>query len=114
MFNNILTATDIVTTCDPTVSAAAELAKHDKAALSVLHVLESTYSGKYRNFVKHYETGEEIVVDDAYEQAVREKIDKNCAYFLKNLENFSFFYLLTLCSGMCRSGMINPLTQLGI
>ena len=88
MFNNILTATDVVTTCDPTVSAAADIAQHNKAALSVLHVLESTYSGKYRNFVKHYETGEEIVVDDAYEQAVREKIDKNCAYFLENLDNY--------------------------
>ena len=88
MFNNILTATDLVANCDTTVSAAADIAKQDNAALSVLHVLESTYSGKYRNFVKHYETGEEIVADDEYEQTVRNQIDKSCSYFLKPLSKY--------------------------
>jgi nucleotide-binding universal stress UspA family protein len=88
MFDNILTATDVVTTCDPTVSAAAEIAGRDNATLSVLHVLESAYSGKYRNYVKHFATGAEIVSDDAYERAIREQIEKNCARFLKPLSSY--------------------------
>jgi nucleotide-binding universal stress UspA family protein len=88
MFNNILTATDVVTMCNPAVLAAADLAKKDESSLSVLHVLESTYSGKYRNYVKHFATGEEIVSDDDYERAVEAQIGKHCAKFLKPLGRY--------------------------
>jgi len=79
MFQKILAATDSLAICDVAVSTAAEIAKQNNATLYILHVLESAYSGKYRHFVKHFETGEEIVSGAEYVQTVKECIGKNCA-----------------------------------
>lgn len=79
MFKRILVASDAVARCDAAVSMAAGLAEESSGALFVLHVLESAYSGKYRHFVKHFETGAEIVAGADYEQAVKAAMAGACA-----------------------------------
>jgi nucleotide-binding universal stress UspA family protein len=88
MFERVLAATDSLSTCDAAVSTAAEIARQDSAKLCILHVLESSYSGKYRHFVKHFETGEEIVSGAEYIQAVKESIDKSCADAVQPVGNY--------------------------
>jgi nucleotide-binding universal stress UspA family protein len=88
MFKRILAATDSVSSCDAAVLTAAEIAKQDSATLYILHVLESAYSGKYRHFVQHFETGEEIVSGSEYEQKVKECIGKNCAEVLQQVGGY--------------------------
>ena len=88
MFNKLLVATDSIEACDAAVLAAAEIAKQNDAKLYILHVLESAYSGKYRHFVKHFETGEEIVSSADYEEAVKEKLDRTCGEALKPYSNY--------------------------
>jgi nucleotide-binding universal stress UspA family protein len=69
MFNRILAATDIVTTPDAPVVTAARLARQHHARLYLLHVMESA-STDNRQWVRHYETGAEMIADARYEQAV--------------------------------------------
>lgn len=88
MFDKILVATDVVDACDAPVFTAARIAKQNEATLYVLHVLESAYSGKYRQFVKHFETGEEIVSDADYREIVKEQIAKSCSDILKSLPGY--------------------------
>jgi nucleotide-binding universal stress UspA family protein len=73
---------------DAAVLTAAEIAQQDDAKLYILHVLESAYSGKYRHFVKHFETGKEIVSGAEYEEAVKEKLDKTYGEALKPFRNY--------------------------
>jgi len=88
MYKKILAATDMLAVCDTAVLTAAEIAKQNDAKLYILHVLESAYSGKYRHFVKHFETGEEIVSGEEYEEAVKEELDKTCGEALKPYSNY--------------------------
>ena len=88
MYKNILVATDMLAVCDTAVLTAAEIAKQNDAKLYILHVLESAYSGKYRQFVKHFKTGEEIVSGEEYEEAVKEELDKTCGEALKPYSNY--------------------------
>ncbi|MCD6319087.1 MAG: universal stress protein [Candidatus Desulfofervidaceae bacterium] len=83
MFKKVLTATDLLEACDAAVLTALEIAKQNNAKLYILHVLESPYSGKYRQFVKDFRTGEEIVASAEYEEAIKEELDKKCAGALK-------------------------------
>jgi nucleotide-binding universal stress UspA family protein len=88
MFKNVLAATDLLEIYDTAVLAASEIAQQNDAKLNILHVLESAYSGKYRHFVKHFETGEEIVSGAEYEAAVKERLDKTCSEALKPFNNY--------------------------
>jgi nucleotide-binding universal stress UspA family protein len=78
MFKKLLVATDMLEACDAAVLTALELAKQNNGKLQILHVLESS-STIYRNFVKHFRTGEEIVSTDVYEESVKKEIEKKCA-----------------------------------
>ncbi|MBW2565891.1 MAG: universal stress protein [Deltaproteobacteria bacterium] len=88
MFKKVLAATDLLEIYDRAVLTAAEIAQQNDAKLYILHVLESAYSGKYRHFVKHFETGEEIVSGADYEEAVKEKLDKTYGEALKPFSNY--------------------------
>lgn len=88
MYKNVLAATDLLSVCDTAVLTAAEIAKQYNAKLYILHVLESSYSGKYRHFVKHFKTGEEIVSGAEYEETVKEELDKTCSEALKPYSNY--------------------------
>ena len=85
MFQRIMAATENPTFCDEKIKIAASLSDKCGATLSVLHVLEST-SSMYRNFVRHYKTGEEIVRDADYEEEVRKEIETRCGELLKGRE----------------------------
>lgn len=85
MFKKILVATDTLAFCDVKVRTAAAIALQHHAALHLLHVLEST-SPIYRNFVKDFKTGEEILSTPEYQQTVKEALDRNCENVLKKCE----------------------------
>jgi len=72
MFKKLLVATDMLEACDAAVITALEIAKQNNGKLQILHVLESS-STIYRNFVKHFRTGEEIVSTDEYEESVKKR-----------------------------------------
>jgi nucleotide-binding universal stress UspA family protein len=82
MFNKVLVATDLLEACDAAVLTTLEIAQQNNGEFYILHVLESD-STIYRQFVKHFKTGEEIVSDEAYEEMVRKEIEKKCAVALK-------------------------------
>jgi len=69
MFNRILAATDVVTAPDAPVVTAARLARQHHARLYLLHVMESA-SAENRQWIRHYETGTEMMADAAYRQTV--------------------------------------------
>lgn len=87
MFKKVFVSTDMLEVCDPAVLAALEIAKQNNGALYILHVLEST-STIYRYFVRHFKTGEEIVSNKEYEEAVKKEIEKKCADALKTYGNY--------------------------
>jgi nucleotide-binding universal stress UspA family protein len=78
MFNKVMAATARPLECDESVLSASRIAQNNNAKLLILHVLESD-STIYRNHVKHYRTGEEIVWDEAYQEELKEEFDKNCS-----------------------------------
>jgi nucleotide-binding universal stress UspA family protein len=84
MFNKVLAATARPLECDESVLSAGRIAQHDNAKLFILHVLESE-STIYRNYVKHYRTGDEILGDTAYREEVKEEIFNNCIGDLAHL-----------------------------
>ncbi len=73
MFTDIIAATDLVHTIDPVVLAAGKMAKQFNATLHILHVLESSRL-ENRKKVRHYRTGEEIDVSQAYERMIEDEI----------------------------------------
>ena len=87
MLNNILAATEQPAACDEKILAAGLISKRYKAKLLLLHVLESE-STIYRNYVKHFKTGEEIVCDREYVNFVKNEISGNCKKFLMPLSDF--------------------------
>lgn len=78
MFKKVLAATARPLQCDESVLSASRIARHHNAELLILHVLESDTS-VYRNYVKHYRTGKEIVADKAYREEVRKELSKSCS-----------------------------------
>ncbi len=68
MFKTVLTATDLLKTSDGAVMTAIEVCRRNQARLPAIHVLESSYSGIFRRFVKDSRTGEEMVVTKEYEE----------------------------------------------
>ncbi len=88
MFNKILVATDLLSTCDAPVLTAIDLAKQSNAKLYILHLLESAYSDKYRNFVQHFKTGEEIVSNAEYEGSVNKTLKSMCSGALNGFDNY--------------------------
>ena len=89
MFNKILVATDSPSDVDGATFTAAELAALNGSELCVLHVLESSYSGKYRQYVRHYKTGKEIVADMGYETAVKKDLENTISDLVKPLESYT-------------------------
>lgn len=87
MFKKVLVATDMLEACDAAVLTALEIAKQNNGELYILHVLEST-STIYRHFAKHFKTGEEIVSNEEYEEAVKKEIEKMCDGVLKTYGNY--------------------------
>ena len=83
MFNNILSATDLVETRDAPVTAAFEIAKQNNGKLHILHVLESASSSN-RHLVKHFETGQELENNPLYEKQVLTAIRHTYADHLRN------------------------------
>ena len=75
MFKKILVATDVVTGVDAPVSTAVDLARQYEAELTILHVLESA-STDNREWVKHFETGNEMMVTGSYLKAVRDELKR--------------------------------------
>lgn len=65
MFTKLLAATETPTDCDECVTMALRMAQRHDAQVFVLRVLESD-TAIYRNYVRHFRTGEKIVADDAY------------------------------------------------
>ncbi|MBW2517877.1 MAG: universal stress protein, partial [Deltaproteobacteria bacterium] len=78
MFEKVLAATARPLECDESVLTASLVAQLNNAKLLILHVLESNTS-IYRNYVKHYRTGKEIVGDVFYQDEVKEELAKNCS-----------------------------------
>jgi nucleotide-binding universal stress UspA family protein len=74
MFKSILTATDLLDASDGAVTSAIELCRRNAARLLLLHVLESSYSGIFRQFVKEINTGKERVVSKEYEVATKKAL----------------------------------------
>jgi nucleotide-binding universal stress UspA family protein len=87
MFNKILSATDLVETCDAPVTAALEIAKRNNGQLHIIHILESA-SSQNRHLVKHFKTGEEVESSRDYEQEVLEAIRHTYADYLSSHENY--------------------------
>jgi nucleotide-binding universal stress UspA family protein len=77
MFKKVLAATARPLECDESVLSASLIAQFNNATLLILHVLESNTS-IYRNYVRHYRTGKEIVSDVFYQDEVKEELAKNC------------------------------------
>ena len=77
MFKKVLAATARPLECDESVLSASLIAQFNNAKLLILHVLESNTS-IYRNYVKHYRTGKEIVGDVFYQDEVKAELAKNC------------------------------------
>ena len=86
MFENILATLDTPLYCNESVLSGGQLAQFYNSKLSVLHVLQSD-SPIYRNYVKHFQTGEEIVADDHYTAMVKKEIERNCSSVLKSCSN---------------------------
>jgi nucleotide-binding universal stress UspA family protein len=90
MFERILTTTDMLEACDAVVITALEIAKKNKAKLSVLHVLEPSYfheCGPLES-VKHYKTGEDTATSEEYRKAVKEELEKRCSGSLKQYAHY--------------------------
>ncbi|MGD8942874.1 MAG: universal stress protein [Desulfobacterales bacterium] len=77
MFKKVLAATARPLECDESVLSASLIAQFYNARLLILHALESNTS-IYRNYVRHYRTGKEIVGDVFYQDEVKEELAKNC------------------------------------
>jgi len=88
MYKKVLVATDLLDACDAPVVTAVKLAEQNNAKLLILHALESPYSGIYRQFVKHFKTGEEIVSSTEYVGAVREEFTRACGEALRAYGNY--------------------------
>jgi nucleotide-binding universal stress UspA family protein len=74
MFKRILFPTDLSESCEAPFRVAVEMAERCHSRLYIIHVLESRYSGKYRQYVRDIWTGEEIAVTGRYIHSVERHI----------------------------------------
>lgn len=88
MFRSILVATDLLDSCDAHVHTAINIAIKNSAKLTILHLCESPTHGKYRNFIRHFKTGEEIVNDHEYERSVEKTIQEICSKALGDYKSY--------------------------
>ncbi|MBW1744060.1 MAG: universal stress protein, partial [Deltaproteobacteria bacterium] len=88
MFKTILTATDLLEGSDGAVMSAIELCRRNEAKLLAIHVLESSYSGIFRHFVRNFKTGEELVVSKEYEETTRRTLTAKWAPALGPYMNY--------------------------
>lgn len=77
MFTKLLAATENPLSCDECVTTALRIAERHDAKVVVLHVLESD-TPLYRNYVRHFRSGEEIVASDTYIREVQQELEKQC------------------------------------
>ncbi len=87
MFDNIISATDLVEVEDAPVTVALAIARQNQGRLHILHVLESA-SSKNRRLVKHFITGQELESNPDYEKEVSEAITHTYADHLKAYPNY--------------------------
>ena len=78
MFTKLLAATETPVYCDECVATAFRIAERHDAKVLVLHVLESD-TPLYRNYVRHFRTGEEIIASSAYIAEVTQELERQCA-----------------------------------
>jgi nucleotide-binding universal stress UspA family protein len=78
MFSKLLAATETPTYCDECVTMALRIAEQHGAKVHILHVLESD-TPLYRNYVRHFLDGEEILASDAYVEEVEQELIKACS-----------------------------------
>ena len=88
MFKTVLTATDLLEGSDAAVMSAIELCRRNEAKLLAIHVLESSYSGIFRHFVKDFKTGEEMLVSKEYEERARRTLRAKWAATLGPYMNY--------------------------
>lgn len=88
MFENILTATDLLEASDGALRCAAELCRRHESRLLVLHVLESPYSGIFRQFVKDFRSNRERVVSREYREQARKALAATCLPVLGPYRNY--------------------------
>jgi nucleotide-binding universal stress UspA family protein len=88
MFRTILTATDFLRASEGAVMGAIELCRRNQARLLVIHVLESSYSGIFRHFVKDSGTGEEMVVTREYMEKTKGMLKAKWAPLLGPYMNY--------------------------
>ncbi len=88
VFKKIVTATDFFEGSEAALTIAREIGRQNEAKLLVVHVLESSYSGIFRHFVKDFETGEEIVVSKEYEERARKELTEKWDASLRPYKNY--------------------------
>ena len=89
MFKKVLAATARPLECDESVASANLIAQFNNANLLILYVLESNTS-IYRNYVRHYRSGEEIVSNEVYQDQVIEKVYTKYRGDFKPSDKFEF------------------------
>ncbi|MGD9175011.1 MAG: universal stress protein, partial [Desulfobacterales bacterium] len=89
MFKKVLAATARPLECDESVASANLIAQFNNANLLILYVLESNTS-IYRNYVRHYRSGEEIVSNEVYQDQVIEKVYTKYSDDFKPPDKFEF------------------------
>jgi nucleotide-binding universal stress UspA family protein len=90
MFERVLTATDMLGSCDSAVITALEIAKKEQGKLFVLHVLEPSYfheCGPLES-IRDFKTGEETVASQEYKERVKQELDTKCGGALKPYGNY--------------------------
>jgi nucleotide-binding universal stress UspA family protein len=86
MFKTILATLETPLYCNESVVVGGQLAQHYHSDLFVIHVLQSGYS-IYRNYVTHFQTGQEIIAGDDYIAEVKREIERNCSKVLHSCPN---------------------------
>lgn len=84
MFERVLTATDLLEEPAPPVLAAARLARRFRAALHIIHVLESA-DPENRQMARHFQKEEAAPVTFAYEGELRERLMATYGQFLQGI-----------------------------
>jgi nucleotide-binding universal stress UspA family protein len=77
MFSKLLAATETPLYCNECATTAFRIAEKHAAKVVILHVLESE-TPFYRNYVRHFRSGEDIVANKAYLREVERELSKSC------------------------------------
>lgn len=87
MFTTILAATDKPALADPSVLTAMQIVKQTNSGLHIMHVLEPLQTDG-KPLVKHFQTGQPVLVDSAYKASVREEIIRSYPGLLADIGDF--------------------------